>query len=61
MGAKVKGIFWMTKMFDGVFFQALFPHVGISYIGFYILKISLISIQLDVFIRNIFFTNIGVH
>lgn len=39
MGAKVKGIFGMTKMFDkNIFFRSSFPHISISYIRFYILK-----------------------
>ncbi|EEF88245.1 hypothetical protein BACCELL_04160 [Bacteroides cellulosilyticus DSM 14838] len=45
-----------------IFFQALFSSCKhLIYKILYSKKISLISIQLDVFIRNIFFTNIGVH
>ena len=62
MGAKVKGIFWMTKMFDkNIFSDPLFLCKYLMCNVLHSEKISLISIQLDVFIRDIFFTNIGVH
>lgn len=52
----------MTKMFDkNIFSDPLFLCKHLMCNVLHSEKISLISIQLDVFIRDIFFTNIGVH
>lgn len=52
----------MTKMFGkNIFSDPLFACKYLMCKVLYSEKISLISIQLDVLIRDIFFTNIGVH